>query len=1449
MSSLVYDASSGTFQYVVGSSGVSKTVVKVNTIAERNALTSKKQLVLVMNAYADDPTVNTGWAIYAYNTDTEEWVKIQEQESMDLAISLDALGITYNASEINTAVGNQHAHKTTGNYTYSDGLYGCAEGVSGYTGFVKVDLPDNATSIDYFITSYYNMGVVVNNKPYYMSTSAGNYSGELTDISVGGTVTLNNVSVIAFSTESVAAINAGSLYVRGLTAKTYAASGTLRGVGNYSTSNISSSVWSKIGTGTNWKQVKCLRYGWAMLRGDGDDSTLYLGGYNVCKLMGPATSEVDSGITGDTNSVFGKVPYLLNTPTAVSITENGVTVTPTDWIDIQTGGNFMGAVRKGSVVTRPTWMDGNTSLQGGKIYLWGRNWCGEIGNGVHYIQDMTTAQAVEYGFATPCDIGQDTPVPLTVRTYGANYDADTNPTDYTDTVHDDWVKFSAGWYHSVALRYNAQGESEVYVWGSNEYGQMGNGNFVPEGETQSNLSETVAATIEYVDRPRLLTTEFPYKDVVNVQATHYGTILTRKDGSKYFAGCNKRNNLGISSLTSVQVFVPYFTKMSSFYESGDWYAETYGGFIIRHIPQLTSTADVSLRAMMVDDFECSKLSDAVVFSHHHALNTEDLDAVVLATKAYLPNIPSTVNNSHIHANIATLGALTSSNGVLLLNGSPIVGAASDGSTSVSIDASNVKLDNLADVVGLSNIAGGMGLEVMSYYEDASSKAYLRLCPVGNGAHTVPRWMPIYNKVGTTYTELVSADTLSAGYVAIIYTTSAKTVVQSTNIVNSVGDLKNILNTISGNTNYTADVYYLNAASGSAWTTGTLSATITSASLRTLATAYKAGTLYYKPTDGSDYLPLSEVPSVSIPSFEAEDLEWFDVYNAAGTVIYSESNFEANTLYFADGTEVTCAAIIAVPISYTTSGDTVIPVYGDVYTNNTASGTPVISSATIAAGLYRKEGSSYLKIGIKDVVEKFDTSLFPIGGTVYVLPCKNDFTGVANQAYTIESVNALNNSSSNLESIIVKLTSVVTTDTSSTFYPGSVSDPMLAVVPSPYRGYTSQVSGEYNSAIGQNASAFGNSNDVFGNQATAFGIGNTVSGFNSHVFGCNNSVVGGNSFVVGGSNEVGGEENFVYGTANFAYGYYGMLIGSRNFTYGVNDVTIGFTNQIMAERALTIGSKCTINKGADDSFVLGMNITNSAKRAIVIGKAAIIPDNEGNFPDNDTSPTLTAAAFANAGYNASGDSNTEALIFCMGEKITGTDSHPFVAATYRKYMWVANNDYFAATATSTARASKESRFFIPVHKWDFNGTAYINFVTPALASTDTNGNESYSYSTREGGRVKSCDAGLVITTAGGSVVLDWFKASRFKIKASTTTAVTPSLVNMTGISASYAGDVSWPDGAEGTILVYGGTNISWPSGWVWTNAVPASVVSSAATSFAMVRIEIVDSTVVATTLVG
>lgn len=85
-SHLVYDGDSGRWQYVIGTGEQTKkySLVQVDYLIDLQRLPDRTSLVQVKHAYLDDPTVDVGWAIYWFDADEKAWMKVAEEESMDV---------------------------------------------------------------------------------------------------------------------------------------------------------------------------------------------------------------------------------------------------------------------------------------------------------------------------------------------------------------------------------------------------------------------------------------------------------------------------------------------------------------------------------------------------------------------------------------------------------------------------------------------------------------------------------------------------------------------------------------------------------------------------------------------------------------------------------------------------------------------------------------------------------------------------------------------------------------------------------------------------------------------------------------------------------------------------------------------------------------------------------------------------------------------------------------------------------------------------------------------------------------------------------------------------------------------------------------------------------------------------------------------------------------------
>lgn len=1506
---LIYDASAGRYQYVIGgSSSQAKSVKKVVTIAERDALKDKTTDVMVIEAYRDDPSVETGWAIYTYVESSGTWVKIGEQESMDISVSLTGLGFTKTAQEYNAAVDNSHSHVTSGNVKNTTVLYAAYEGNVDFAAFTEVSFP-TFDEVSEFRALYQKAVYIGDGEPYYIeSSSFTNNSNKFTGVSISvndsiidENTKLTNVTQITGSVDTLAVIDSGKLYViaipnrggssvmypkkttdatfqagklyytrtsfNGTTSYIYtrayvtagetrtgdyyeggiAKCGTLLGDNQYS---IPGTAYTQVGMDSNWEQIGALNLAWAAIKGDGNDGhVLYMAGVNVCYQLGTAaypntsdlvqTAKIDNELAGFTTASFGKVPYYLNEFKPITVVENNTRIIPTDWLDFSLGGYYTMARRgNGTTVTY-----NGVTFKKGTLWLWGQNHDGCLGDGYHTMHDMTSSDIPNFkdpdgndypSGITPCEVGRAEPKPLACIV------------NNSEVVYDDWVDYAAGWYHAVALRYNSNGESEVYLWGSNEYGCLGNGNYLNYRLKEDGSYEVSDEGIEYVDRPRLLkASEFPYKDVVAVRANHYAVILVRANGEAYYAGCNKRNQLGITAAGADAVNLATFTKMSSFFKDAYWDAETYGGFVLREVPYLTNAADPIYKNIFTGDMSLNKIANAVTNSHTHVASTDDIDAVVLSAKQFLGNYEAVLSNLHSnpangwHTNMSVLNKLSASGNTLLFNGNPIEGSGGGSGSGIVVDASNKRLDDTVDITGFNNIAGGMPLEVISYNATTSPVGYmLRVAPSGGQYHRTSRWESVgtLNSAGT-FTELLSVADQAKGLIAVM--SNASTI---NKIVNCTGDIKSLLTTIrdASSNPPTLTLYYIAFnAQGEMIRSSSAYKTIQQSNL-------KGGTissLVYKSADDGEYLPIDDMQSSGLNSNYDETEQWIDLYDSNHVLKFDGADAEAaatagTPYYFNNGTqnttEVKSSAEICIPKGH--EGTT--PIYHSVVDSN---GDVVISAETIAEGLYKKEGSSYNSITERDIPETFNESLFA-SGEIYIHPSKSDFTALANQkyaynpaynayqykykvttdatfqanknyyqlnstlnVYTKATVTAGNTRSGTyyeedgIESVILLLTGPVGSDANTStddgFAPGSVEDPMMAVVPSEYRGYSASVSGEYNSAIGFNSTVAGNANDVFGHFSQTTGLANIIVGMSSVAYGDSNTVAADESFAMGSGNVVGGDRNYVFGSANHTYGYYGFVYGTRNFTYGVDAFVVGNSNHTMGSRSYVIGQQVKVMKGANDSMVVGYGIDVYAEKAIVFGRNASVPKFVGNYVDenSDAIKSMSLATYA-ASYDQIFISNKEGLFIGDGLK-NGQNLTTIFPASLTKYRCRPNPEYF--DASTSARTSKDPYLYEPYLQWNFVGAMHMYFSDPTQVGTTTN----YTYSQRDGGRVKTFDKGLEIgsPSSESTVLLDFDKATRWKL-GEIGAASDSGLIKVEAHN--------FVDGAEAYIVLYAKANVSW-----------------------------------------
>lgn len=94
--------------------GASNQLQIVPDIAAKDLLVGDAEInlmILVVDA-SDDPTVDSGSALYAYDLATDETYKVAEYESMDLVLDWEDMvnGPTSSAAQIDSAVSQAHTH-------------------------------------------------------------------------------------------------------------------------------------------------------------------------------------------------------------------------------------------------------------------------------------------------------------------------------------------------------------------------------------------------------------------------------------------------------------------------------------------------------------------------------------------------------------------------------------------------------------------------------------------------------------------------------------------------------------------------------------------------------------------------------------------------------------------------------------------------------------------------------------------------------------------------------------------------------------------------------------------------------------------------------------------------------------------------------------------------------------------------------------------------------------------------------------------------------------------------------------------------------------------------------------------------------------------------------------------------------------------------------------------
>ena len=1374
----------------------------------------------------------------------------------------NAATITVHDGKISALEANSHAHKTSNNYVFVNEVFGCTEKVEAYKSFKQFETEADI-KFDNKIVAENGYILIGNDKLFWTYATSAKYNNEFEDLTSG----VSGFTSAAASSNIIAAISDGSLYVRGLTnLTTIPAAGNLLG----ETTALSNTGWTAVPGKSDWKEISCHIENWLAIDNNGN---LYGAGKNSYGLQ---MNDLTSGV--------------VNTLTLLD--NSG------DWIGIGTG-RYHNMGMRGTV-------DAN-GVKSGTLYAWGQLHTGCIGNGISYRQDMKNtygwtnngtnvhtfaakpvAGATVYTFegalaivGHTTDASDGTSIVVDGVTYTRNSTIDLVATSlYTKaltpvsaytyaangdvtgtTVYNDWFAFSTGYYHNAALRKNAAGKTEVYLWGDNEYGQFGNGNFVNETLQQSTLTEEAATMVELWSYATRIN-DARFDDAVEVRCSHYGTFIRCVSGKWYFAGCNKRNYLGTGTFSEETAFIPHFTELSTAFRNNDILVATYGAMIVRNSPRLANDADPVVRATLAYPLEPGQLDNAVTAAHNHSIDTAIIDAAAILVNQFATDIPNAITSKHTHNNLADLSAITIRNGVLNINNVPYIsggGSSESAGTGVTVDPTNLQLDSLTDVAGLSNLAGGFGLEILSYRKVSDNEAYIQVAPNSGVINCQGRYVTIYSK---TETEILSAEIQSRGIYGVPSNGTAA-------FIYSSKDLVSMMETVAKSSSATLRLYYVDVAHAASPNTGT-AVTDANNNVISFTGATLAGYLPLKwkletssVVNKMETQDVSELHSVGLGHYNSADEDFDTIYAAGNNGGYDElitkDQFNSNTYYFEDGSIVENIGSIVVPTGSVDSGETdgsgnpvMTTTYHSVYSDAGAV-TEVISEETIKAGIYIKDGTMMVRVKQYMIPEKFDESLFG-NSSIYIHPGTTNFSGMANQAYTFSDVAYTRETTAvdgvyPIKTAILRLTSAITDgDPNSTTEfkgsAGSLANPMVAAIYNPNRFSTSSVNGEYNSAVGFNSSATGNQVTVTGDFSNAIGICNVVTGDMTQVDGFQNIVVAGSSNVKGSHNIIGGDGNYAFGAGNVLCGYYTYAFGEGNTSLGVRGLLIG-TGNFTNSDSIAVGRYNRLEKGSKYSIAIGSNLKVYAEGATVIGQVATVDKFEGFFPgeDLDTLYTITAANYTSAGYDTKWISYKNAMVFGAGHKSGSNDVTDITPFVFTKYIVKPNNAFFGAS-TGSANRKMDPYIYVPFLQHTFTGVINMQF-TDAIA--DANDATKFTFTKRDGGRVKSFDPGIEVTDASSTTIdVDFNKATRWKLKDTVNTNVL--------IPKNFV------DGAEAYVIIYGGVTVSWSAfanggnvdesedannfdGIVWKGGSEPRSVDTMTTGFQMVKLMIVDNTVV------
>lgn len=1397
----------------------------------------------------------------------------------------------------NDAADKAHVHNLTTNYSDVHELYGCTEKVAKYTAFESVPVADdNFTQFSFVKSVESGYFFIANDKLYWEDASSAKYDGTLSDF----TDDLTNITYATATNDTYAAIADGKLYVRPFAKQT-----SIKNGGNLlgDVVELEADTWVQVGT-MNWREINAHCESWLAIDEEGKLYTA--GAYTYCRQGVNLTSGINNVLTlidSNTDWVFTDSGRYYNLAVRGTKDENGnISGTIYAWGDVTTGCVGNGVSYRQDMKKAYAWTDGTTTVYTyttspvigtfvyqytGKQIVLGQLEAAAANNQI-------TIDGVTYTREASLDLDPKA-LGVTVPTAVAASIKDANGNETGTEVFNDWFKVSAGYYHAGALRKNSNGETEVYLWGENEYGQFGTGNYVPDTLAGNVLPEEAANNVEIWSRPTKLTEDiFPYTDVVDIQCCHYGTFLTRADGRIYFAGCNKRNYLGTGTFSDDTSFIPRFTELASRFTGNTLLVETYGAMLIRKSPRLSGDVDPVVAATLSGNLRPENLDRAVQSAHDHSLNVSDIDRAALAVTQFADSLPRMAANVHSHLNLGDLSAITVRNGILHINGSPyITGGSNSEGTGVTVDPTNVALDSLTDIAGLTNLSGGFALDVISYRKVSDNEAYIQVAPMGNVDNQYGRWVDICDSTGNTV--IIPAAEQAKGLYAV---PSNKTA--DGKVITSSYDLVSMIETVKGSSSAKLRLFYVDIDHVASPTSGTLYTEVASATLT------GAGDLTFKYDTGSvvrpqsDALPISMLSGVGIAQHYTEDQEYYDIYDGNGDLLISAADFgykltedttfvsgvtyytksgdnftkatvtvgnavAADTyyvkrnLYFEDGTPITSTGMLAVSIGIDEDEK---PIYHSVY-EDAAHTVLILDQSVIGAGIYIKDGSTFVKVKSYMTPEKFDEKLFENTGYIYINPGMNNYSGMANQSYPYDNTTigyvretyADTDGTYPIKTAILRLGRAVSnndTDTTTEYegHPGSINDPMVAALYSPNRYSTSSVNGEYNSSIGYNSYATGNQVTVAGDFSTGAGLQTIVTGDMSFGQGVNTVVTGANSHVSANNSIVGGNGNYVFGEGIIAHSYYGMAIGSGHELFGLYPMAIGRRISIngKATGVLSIGDNNNIKDTAKESISVGSYLEVDAEGVTVIGRNIKVDRCGGNFPGFDLTvlENITSADYTAGGYDLVGLGYKAGLFFGAGDKEANV-KETYIPLKFTKYLMRPNNAYFALATGSANRGTVDPYIYEPYMQWSVMGVINQTFTAAEPVGSD---GTKFNIIERDGGRLKSFDPGIVIEDTVLSPEFDFNYATRWKLAPGGSYMPIPK---------------NFKDGAEAYVIVYAGATVSWDAfgqggntdeslgsnhfdGIAWVDGSAPRAVDSLVAGFQMIKLMIVDNFVVAQLLV-